>query len=938
MCEWFTKIYINTLTQDKVGLIDCAKKLVKLKRNVVMKDEMNESVHRDYYNKNRSLIRLTPALVIESMLYYGTFKLTDGQDPEDDADEVYANQPNLKPVAMNIMSSRTMFWKARQIRFNESQAKFRNFNMTRQEVFEELFGKGGLVPFFETHQKLWEDAYTPGEDMASVYNRIRNDKLLLSKLLYTGQPQFAHHKFKVGDFTTYELGCQLKGANTIANRAYDNPFVFPVHPVPQKNVDLDRRMVRESAHPTASPKWFDTIYQNTDELYKLGLIKSGSKAIQDFKPEEMVKDERNSTAEVMYENPIHDFFRITPEVIIESLLYYGAIKLGVGQCGTLPTKEYLKGFTCIQTLACDIMLDERKYWSCRNLRCSEDRTVVAFTETSRELYTIVFGNFPLKQKGVIPFVDHHKALWEDILKESSGYHDLEKVYSAKWSTPQLIAQLCFTGSDKYKYHDIYVPGTKANERDHNKRYEKTTYVLGNELKALLKTKVTDPELLADWSRNPVVDEAAGEYHAKYCHDERIRLYLKDNPSRKVSKPFGRNGVAQLRTQHDIYMDQMRLENRNNPQPAAVAAANSPDYFDSIEWFQRMTGKTEEEWNKQDYGRQQWVDMGNGEWGIKHAKTGQVYSAGILHHKTLKELRSLYAQRPRPKGNPASIILINDDAETPLPKKKSNILEILFKPEIENHMFQAASQFNGLECGNDSTPCDSNTFLTDYVGDPTQGPFVSLAAAVAAVGRRDLMRKITKGPVPGWSQAIRKGEVTNDLNYLEALGDYFTVENGYVKNNSKSKALPKDSDERNKLAGLATVVYNQNAKIYLDIRKRFEFDFAMMPQPINVHQVFVAAMNIKQGVSGSLNRKDPDRENKILFLLRLAYESTYLAAYHVNAKVLWLTLVGCGAFGNQLTDVVDVINQVHSDLGHGLEVRLVDFEGKCVMRDGQVKVK
>jgi hypothetical protein len=77
------------------------------------------------------------------------------------------------------------------------------------------------------------------------------------------------------------------------------------------------------------------------------------------------------------------------------------------------------------------------------------------------------------------------------------------------------------------------------------------------------------------------------------------------------------------------------------------------------------------------------------------------------------------------------------------------------------------------------------------------------------------------------------------------------------------------------------------------RDRGGFDVVDDPKQV-VDQVFCAAMNIGQGMSGMANKRAPFSQEKCQFILDCDYEATYLAAIKHKRKHLVLTLIG-GSF-------------------------------------------
>jgi len=79
----------------------------------------------------------------------------------------------------------------------------------------------------------------------------------------------------------------------------------------------------------------------------------------------------------------------------------------------------------------------------------------------------------------------------------------------------------------------------------------------------------------------------------------------------------------------------------------------------------------------------------------------------------------------------------------------------------------------------------------------------------------------------------------------------------------------------------------------------------------VDQVFCAAMNMKQGMSGQRNSRCPNAKEKALFILKSAYYGSYLAAVANKRKKLYLTMIGGGVFGNEKSDIWKAICEAHS---------------------------
>jgi hypothetical protein len=357
-------------------------------------------------------------------------------------------------------------------------------------------------------------------------------------------------------------------------------------------------------------------------------------------------------------------------------------------------------------------------------------------------------------------------------------------------------------------------------------------------------------------------------------------------------------------------------------PSPTGNAQSNQTFPANTWFEVVTGMKEEDWTEkitdETFRQEHFKVHDNNMISIINSKTKKEWNAGELFYESIGKLSSFKPndmELPLPIFLPTIKLLSGSGADI-----KRIMAQDIRDLENGTHMFQAASQFDGLESYTDTQPTSRSTFFREYINDGTQGPFVSLMAPAAAITRRDYV--------------LGKSQIPNNLvNYLDELSSYFTVENGYIVGNDKSKSLTDNYDE---LLQKVKVMYNKNASVYFDIRNGQPLNvdtggtFSILDKPIQVHQVFTAAMNIGQGKSGYLNRTKDTKDNllvKLKFLLEAAYTSTYLAAHKCGARFLWLTLVGGGVFGNFIDLIVEAINKVHLKYGKDLlGVYLCDYDG------------
>lgn len=233
------------------------------------------------------------------------------------------------------------------------------------------------------------------------------------------------------------------------------------------------------------------------------------------------------------------------------------------------------------------------------------------------------------------------------------------------------------------------------------------------------------------------------------------------------------------------------------------------------------------------------------------------------------------------------------------------------PENEGAMFQVASNFNGIEAISEDSFPDTDDFISKYGYDETQGPIASISAGAAAISRVLLpfYNNDTKNsPASEWRQTRYR-----QVNFLEELEEYFTVRNGYIVQRG-SERIPENNWE---IVGRVHVGIQVGAQVSLGHATRKEGGEAQLecvPEGLcqRISQVFCAAMNLAQGDTGRTNCLSCTKNRVDLLLLEAAYRGTYLAALRHGTPCLYLTFIGGGAFGNSITDILNVIEKVHID--------------------------
>jgi hypothetical protein len=279
--------------------------------------------------------------------------------------------------------------------------------------------------------------------------------------------------------------------------------------------------------------------------------------------------------------------------------------------------------------------------------------------------------------------------------------------------------------------------------------------------------------------------------------------------------------------------------------------------------------------------------------LRSLGNGRSFAAGRFTTPSLRELREA-ARSKRGAGRVrVSHEIIGD------------VLELHALPENAGALFQVASQLNCLEfAGPEEVPENG---ITQYATDPTQGPACALAAAAATVVRSYFAD--VDGHV-GQTAA-------RQLNLLSGIqsrvgASNIDVRNGYTFSDAERLARVKDAiaaQDRDDLMG----------ELRIGLQTGVEVTFARRFSPLEngqrVSQAFCSALSCGYA-SGSLAAWSPIAT----LVLDAAYEATLLAAVAAGCTRVWLTLLGAGAFGNEISWIQSAIERAISRAsGHDLEV-------------------
>ena len=290
--------------------------------------------------------------------------------------------------------------------------------------------------------------------------------------------------------------------------------------------------------------------------------------------------------------------------------------------------------------------------------------------------------------------------------------------------------------------------------------------------------------------------------------------------------------------------------------------------------------------------------------LRSRVNGRSFEIGTLETPTLAELRARAAEvAPRVAGKLLVSQVVGDAGA-------------LHRDPVNRWaLFQVASQFNLLEMtGPDVTPEDG---VTRYAWDRTQGPACAIAAGAATIYRNYFV------PVDGGSGQTASRQINCLRDVGVALGHpaegLWAMRNGYALCSSSGLARIDD------VLGAMTTAEVDVVRDGLRVGVHSEVEVTGGPvSGLRVSQVFVSALPV------AYTRIPASRWARCATLvLEGAYEATLLAgvlnAARTGSRVVYLTRVGGGAFGNETTWIDDAIRRALTEVeGSGLDVRLVSY--------------
>ena len=281
-----------------------------------------------------------------------------------------------------------------------------------------------------------------------------------------------------------------------------------------------------------------------------------------------------------------------------------------------------------------------------------------------------------------------------------------------------------------------------------------------------------------------------------------------------------------------------------------------------------------------------------QWIQQHSRRAAIFQ-GNFNFYTVDELNRLVAQNRQPlTTTPRFTILIHD----PSNPKETDIRYLQSNPANKNAVFQLASTFWGpLEGG----IYKEKAFLSGMLHSPVQGEEASISAAGATIYRKYFMPQYyyllheLKNKIP---MIWMGGEPTINLNVIRNYrynpNDKTKVGIGLHSNIVVSSGYGEGRSENDKQERLNIVVDQQG-------------NVDTMRSQI-ISQVFTSAYN-----TIGVRRKQQLNQNIIdmaQMLLNASYEGTLKAAFAIRKPKVFLTLMGAGAFRNDIGWLEKALNR------------------------------
>lgn len=283
-----------------------------------------------------------------------------------------------------------------------------------------------------------------------------------------------------------------------------------------------------------------------------------------------------------------------------------------------------------------------------------------------------------------------------------------------------------------------------------------------------------------------------------------------------------------------------------------------------------------------------------------------FQMGNFYQISIEDLQTNIASKPFPGGGTFNVFY----------GKNLDVAAFQADPENDGAVFQVASNFNGLETVHQNQDITTQ-LITDYTGDPTQGPSASISAAPGLIFRRYFLFYNKDKSVAEWGQN-KIGE--RQVNFLETITNQkkqnlpTMSKAGYVQFTNTLR-MPNDDDFNQIKIG-----YHAQTAVTFGARSGNQHLVVSQPYPI-IDQVFAAAADFG-GTNGAL-KNNPIAQAWAQTILNAAYQGALHCTFVRNRKKVFLTLMGGGVFQNDFSWICNAITRMKNFIvKSGLEVTLI----------------
>jgi hypothetical protein len=322
----------------------------------------------------------------------------------------------------------------------------------------------------------------------------------------------------------------------------------------------------------------------------------------------------------------------------------------------------------------------------------------------------------------------------------------------------------------------------------------------------------------------------------------------------------------------------------------------------MDWFEKLTGFRESGYEE----TRARLTVMDGR--LVSRTNGESYAVGELELASLHALRERGMTAGKLQGRLRTSVVTGD------------VRRMHSSPEKAGAVFQVASQFNLLEMVSpDVTPEHG---VTRYQSDPTQGPACAIAAGAATIYRNYFVPFGVSQGQTARRQLDGLADLGDALSGATKMpvGDLWTMQNGYAL------ATQTGLDAITRHVGTLTAeqIDVLRGKLRVGIHSDVEVTEVAGPDRHRVSQVFCSALPIAYSRVPAAQW-----EPFAVLVLEAAYEATMWATV-LNAQrgvsnVVFLTLLGGGAFGNPGNWIHGAMRRaLNLMIDYDLDVRLVSY--------------